>query len=95
VLEVAIEPLSYEEVSSSGIAERHPRLAEAAFGRSTHDEDEDEDETDDDYDEDEFADTRWRRITLRPRGARAQEAAEDASRGLKEIGGSSIAIEQE
>ncbi len=92
MLEVAIEPLSSEEVRSSGIAERHPRLAEAAVGRGEEDKDENE-ETDDD--EDEFADTRWRRITLRPRGARARQAAEDASKALREIVGGGLAIEQE
>ena len=46
---------------------------------------------------DEFADTRWRLITLRPRGPRAWEAAEGAARALRELdaGRETVAIEEE
>ena len=98
VLEVAIEPL--EAGRAAEVAGRHPRL-------SSDDNDEEEKEDDgngneseeEEESENEFEDTRWRLVTLRPRGSRALGLAEGAARALREVNGAEkkrgrVAIEQ-
>lgn len=76
VLEVAIEPLQLERARE--LSGRHPRLSSEAEKGG-------EEESEEEEEFDEFADTRWRLISLRPRGARALEAAREASRALREL----------
>lgn len=95
VLEVSIEPLPAERACE--LSARHPRLL---LSSEEEGEEEDEDEEEEEFEEDEFdefADTRWRLITLRPRGPRAREAAEEAARALRELNarGGRVAIEEE
>lgn len=89
VLEVAIEPLPAERARE--LSARHPRLASSA------EEEEEEEGEEEETEFDEFADTRWRLITLRPRGPRAREAAEEAARALRELnaGRETVSIEEE
>lgn len=94
VLEVGIEPLPASRAAD--LSSRHPRLSPGGEVDGEGDEN-DREEGDEEEEFDEFADTRWRRITLRPRGRRAQEAAEETARALRELNakGETVAIEQE
>ena len=100
VLEVAIEPLPAERARE--LSARHPRLSSSGGegeGEEEEEEEElfDDEEMDEEEEFDEFADTRWRLVTLRPRGPRAREAAEEAARALRELnaGRETVAIEEE
>jgi hypothetical protein len=100
VLEVSIEPLPADRALE--LSARHPRLlASSAEEEGVRDggeaEDGEEGEDEDEIEPDEFADTRWRRITLRPRGLRAREAAVEAARALRDLNasGERVAIEEE